>query len=123
MHSTGSEHGHLELNVDRRSAPSFRANSGHEFDLSINMTLRLSREALNTPHNRLLFRLVSSSTKQNLVLCFGCISGNRNLDHHMGSEQLVREVRDDLEVDGNSVAKSVSAMLDRSKNHLSTYLV
>jgi hypothetical protein len=108
MHTTGGKHGNLELHINGRSVPWLGADRGHEVDFGINMTLGLSGEPLDTPHNRLLFWFVLGSSKQSLDLGLGSILGDRNLDDNVGCKELVRKVGNDLEIDGNS-AKMVRA--------------
>ena len=64
------------------------------------MALGLAREALDTPDNRLLFGFVLGATERVLDLGLGSIFGNGYLDHHVGRKELIREIGNNLEVDG-----------------------
>ena len=66
------------------------------------MTLGLAREALDTPDNCLLFGFVLGTTKRVLDLGLGGVFGNGYLDHHVGRKELIREIGNNLEVDGKS---------------------
>ena len=66
------------------------------------MALGLSREALDTPYNRLLFWLIFGATKGMLDLCLGSVLWDGYLNNNVGSEKLVRKIGDHLQIDGNS---------------------
>lgn len=66
------------------------------------MALGLAREALDTPDDRLLFGFVLGTAKGVLDLGLGGVFRNGYLDHHVGCKELIREVGNNLEVDGKS---------------------
>jgi len=98
---TRREHWNLKLGIDGWSAPWLGTNRGHQIHVRLNMALRLAREALDTPHNRLLFGFVLGTAKRVLDLGLGGVFGDGYLDHDVGRKELVREIGNDLEVDGN----------------------
>lgn len=108
------EHGNLELHVDRRPAPCLSPDGRDQVHFCRQHAFRLAREALHPPHDRLLLRLVLCPSERVLDLGFCCVLGNRYLDHHVRREQLVREVGDDLQVDGNA---SISLLLLNGRNN------
>ena len=103
--STGCKHGHLELGTDWRTAPGLGANRRHEFDIGLNVTLGLAGEALDTPHNGLLFRFILGTAKGMLDLGLGSVLGHWNLDDDVCGKQLVRKVGNDLQVDRQSATE------------------
>lgn len=101
VHSTGSEHGNLELGTNRWAAPRLGAHSGHQLHVRLNMALGLSWESLDTPYNRLLLWFVLGTSKGMLDLGLGCILRYRNFDYHVSRKELIRKVCNNLEIDRN----------------------
>ena len=102
MDPTRRKHWNLELGIDGRSAPWFGANRRHQVHVRLNVAFRLTREALDTPYNRLLFGFVFGTAKGMLDLGLGGVFGDGYLDHNVGRKELIREVGNDLEIDRNS---------------------
>lgn len=103
MHATRSKHRNLKLNPNRRSDPWFGPHGRHEVNFCVNVALSLTRETLDAPDNGLLFRFIFGSAKESLDFGLRSILRNRNLDDNVSSKQLIREIGDDLEINGNSV--------------------
>ena len=83
MHSTGSEHGNLELGTNRWAAPWLGADSRHQLHVGLNMALGLSRESFDTPHDRLLLWFVLSASKGMLNLSLRGILWHGNFDNYV----------------------------------------
>lgn len=99
MHSTGSEHRYLEFHIDGRPAPRLGSNRWHEVDFGTDVAFCLAGKSLDTPHNGLLFGFILGSAERMLDLGFRRILWYRDLQHHVSGIQLIREIRNDLEVD------------------------
>ena len=102
MNAAGSEHGDLELGVDWRSTPWLGARRGHQVNVCVDVAFSLSGKSLYTPDNSLLFWLVLGTAKRMFDLCFCGVLWDRYLDDNVGSKELVREIGNYLEIDGNS---------------------
>ena len=101
MDTTGRKHRYLEFHIDGGSAPGLGADRWHQINFGTNMTFGLSSETLDTPHNGLLLRFVLGSSEIMLDLGLGGILRYRNLYHHVSGIQLIREVSNNLEIDGH----------------------
>ena len=102
VNPTRCKHGNLEFGIDGGSTPWLGANRGHQIDVCLNVAFGLARESLNTPHNCLLFGFVLGAAKGMLDLGLGRVFGNRYLNDDVGCKELIREIGNHLEVDGNS---------------------
>ena len=101
MHSTGRKHRYLEFHIDGRSAPRLGANCWHKVDFCTNLTFSFSSKPLDTPDNGLLLGFVLGSPERLLDLGLGGIFWDGNLYHDMRGIQLIREISNNLEVDGH----------------------
>ena len=110
--STGSKHGNLKFSVDRRSAPWFRPDCWHQIHVCLDVAFCLTGKALDPPHNSLLFWFVLGSAKRVLNFRFRRILGHGDLDDNVSSKQLVRKIRDDLQIDRYSVVKERDVVSD-----------
>ena len=89
MNAAGSEHGNLELYINRRSAPWLGPNSRHEIYLSIYVAFCLAGKSLDTPDDGLLFRLILGTSKGMLDFGLGSVFGDGNFQDNMSGVQLI----------------------------------
>lgn len=99
--TTGCEHWNLELDINRWSTPGLGSNGGHEVYFRTNLAFCLARKSLHTPDNGLLLWFVLGTSEGLLDLSLGGVLRNRNLKNHVSGIQLVREIGNHLQVDGD----------------------
>lgn len=107
MNSTGCKHRYLKFHIDRWSAPRLGTHRWHEVNFCANVTLGLTGKTLDAPDNGLLLGFVLRAPKIVLDLGLGSILWHGNLYHHMSGVQLIREIGNNLQIDGNPVNNQI----------------
>ena len=108
-----SEHGDLELHLDRRTRPRLALVSSNERHLSSQRVLSLSREPSNAPHDGLSLGLVLRAACPDGQLAASRVGRRRDYNHHVGGEQVLAEVGDSLDIHRN---RGLLSLLDNGDN-------
>jgi hypothetical protein len=107
MDTARCKHWNLKFGIDGRSTPWLGAYCRHQVHIRLNGTFGLPGETLHTPYNCLLFWFILGTTEGMLDLCLCSVFWDWYLDYNVGSKQLIREISNHRDIDGNSGREGV----------------